>query len=282
MLKNLGARAIIPVALTVTGFALVCCILLYAGIKTDMTRDTVQHSLTLADTVVKSARHAMLRADRETLGHLVANVGSQQGVEQLRIFDKKGLIVFSSSAKEPGRYVDKGAGGCLGCHDGPTPRASLEAMQKARRLSGANGREQLAVMVPIYNEPACSSAACHVHPEEQKILGMLDIGLDLAPLQHSLAALRWRMAAFTLMLLVLTVVGVAALLHRNVVAPIQSLADFTASDNDATLSAEIHRAGGEIATIAVNHHRLRQRLASLLAERPGAGPVEADPGEPAA
>lgn len=277
MLNNLGARAIIPVALTVTGFALVCCILLYSGIKDDMTRNTVQHSLTLADTVAKSTRFAMLHDDRETLGNIVNNVGAQQGVEHLRIFDKKGLIVFSRSAKETGRYVDKGAGGCLGCHATATPRATLEEMQKARRLAGSDGREQLAVTVPIYNEPACSTAACHVHPEGQKILGMLDIGLDLAPLERTLALLRWRMAAFTIMVLALTVVGVAALLHRNVIAPIQSLADFTASDNDASVSNEIHKAGGEIAMIAVNHHRLRRRLTLALTElaaRPSEAPAE--------
>lgn len=266
MLNNLGAKAIIPVALTVTGFALVCCILLYAGIKADMTKNTVAHSLTLADTVVKSTQFAMLRADRETLGNIVDNVGRQQEVDHLRIFDKKGLISFSSNHSETGRFVDKGAGGCLGCHDTATPRATLEQMQQARRINGAQGTDILAVTAPIYNEPACFTAACHVHPAEQKILGILDIGLDLAPLQASLAALRWRMAAFTLMLLLLSGIGVAALLRRSVLNPIQSLLDFTGREIDGSVGEEAHGLHGEFCAIADNHHRVRRRLGAALAE----------------
>lgn len=266
MLNNLGAKAIIPVALTVTGFALVCCILLYAGIKADMTKNAIAHSLTLADTVVKSTQFAMLRADRETLGNIVDNVGRQQEVDHLRIFDKKGLISFSSKHNETGRFVDKGAGGCLGCHDTATPRATLEQMQQARRISGARGSDILAVTAPIYNEPACFTAACHVHPAGQKILGILDIGLDLAPLQASLTALRWRMAAFTLMLLFLSGIGVAALLRRSVLNPIQSLIDFTGREIDGTVGEEAHGLHGEFCAIADNHHRVRRRLVMALAE----------------
>ncbi|HAD04393.1 MAG: HAMP domain-containing protein [Desulfuromonadales bacterium GWD2_61_12] len=266
MLNNLGAKAIVPVAVTVTGFALVCCILLYAGIKADMTRDAVAHSLTLADTVVKSTRFAMLRADRETLGNIVDSVGRQQEVDHLRIFDKKGLISFSSNRVETGRFVDKDAGGCLGCHNTPTPRATLEQMQQARRIVGTRGGDILAVTAPIYNEPSCSNASCHVHPEGQKILGILDIGFDLAPLQASLASLRWRMAIFTLMLLILTGIGVAALLRRSVITPIQRLIDFTGREINDSLNDEGHGLHDEIGTVADNHHRLRRRLHAALAE----------------
>lgn len=266
MLNNLGAKAIIPVALTVTGFALVCCILLYAGIKADMTKNAVVHSLTLADTVVKSTQFAMLRDDRETLGNIVDNVGRQEEVDHLRIFDKKGLIRFSSNHNETSRFVDKGAGGCLGCHDTPTPRATLEQMQQARWITGAKGGDILAVTAPIYNEPACFTAACHVHPAGQKILGILDIGLDLAPLQASLTALRWRMAAFTLMLLLLSGIGVAALLRRSVLNPIESLIDFTGREIDGSVTEEAHGLHGEFSAIADNHLRVRRRLGLALAE----------------
>jgi len=269
VLNNLGARAIVPVALTVTGFALVCCILLYAGIKADMTSNAVEHSLTLADTVVKSTRFAMLRDDRETLGNIVDNVGRQQEVDHLRIFDKKGLISFSSNHTETGRFVDKGAGGCLVCHNTPTPVATLEQMQKARRISGIRGGEIVAVTAPIYNEPACFNASCHVHPEGQKILGILDIGLNLDPLQASLSSLRWRMAAFTFMLLLLTGVGVAALLRRTVLTPIQSLVDFTGREIDDTVGEKPPGLHDELAVIADNHQRTRRRLGVALAELAG-------------
>jgi len=266
MLGNLSIRAIIPVAVTVTGFVLVCCILLYSVVKADLTRDAVQHSVGLADTVVKSTRYAMLRSDREAVRNIVDNVGEQAQVEHLRIFDKKGLVMFSSSAAETGRFVDKSSGGCMECHAGATPSASLDAMRKARRFVNGQGTEVLAITAPIYNEPACYNAACHVHPREQQILGILDIGLDTAPLQQSLAMLWGRMAVFSLLVLVLTVGGVAALLHRTVLCPIQTLADFTHRPADATLVEDVSRMGGEIGVIASNYHQLHRRLEHALRE----------------
>ena len=77
MFKTICARAIVPVAFAVTGFVVVCCILLYAAIKTDMIGSTVQHSTHLADTIIKSTRYAMLRSDRETVRNIVGNIGEQ-------------------------------------------------------------------------------------------------------------------------------------------------------------------------------------------------------------
>ena len=107
MFRTLSARAIVPVAVAVTGFVVVCCILLYSVMKTDMINDTTTHETNLTDTVIKSARYAMLKSDRETLRNIIANVGDQKGVEHLRIFNKKGLIMFSGDPREVGRFVDK-------------------------------------------------------------------------------------------------------------------------------------------------------------------------------
>jgi sensor histidine kinase regulating citrate/malate metabolism len=276
MLGNLSARAIVPVAVTVTGFVLVCCILLYSVFEADLTRDAVQHSVSLADTVAKSTRYAMLRADRETLRNIVDNVGDQDHVEHLRIFDKKGLIKFSHDVAESGRYVDKTTAGCLGCHLGTTPTATLEAMQQARRFTNGRGAEVLAVTVPIYNEPACSGAACHVHPPGQQILGILDIGLDTAPLRNTLATMRGRMAVFMVMVLILTVGGVTALLRRNVLLPVRQLADFTAQAVDGNLVRDFAEADGEIGMIAANVSSLRRRLDHALRD------LDARRAEPAA
>ena len=43
MLKSLTARAIVPVAVAVTGFVVVCCILLFSALKTDMISDAVSY-----------------------------------------------------------------------------------------------------------------------------------------------------------------------------------------------------------------------------------------------
>jgi len=48
------------------------------------------------------------------------------------------------------------------------------------------------MITPIYNEPSCSTAACHAHPARQSVLGVLDVALDLRPADRLIAAARRR------------------------------------------------------------------------------------------
>ncbi|KAF0219622.1 MAG: hypothetical protein FD174_1877 [Geobacteraceae bacterium] len=250
MFKTITARAIVPVALAVTGFVIVCCILLYSLMKTDMINDAVHYETNLADTIIKSTHYAMLKSDREMLSNIIDNVGAQQGVEHVRIFNKKGLIMFSQNHKEINRLVDKKTAGCIGCHTGPVPTSSLGVMQQARRFKNERGIEVLAITAPVYNEPACYNADCHFHTAGQKVLGTLDIGLSAAPLLKTLSLMRSRMMVFSVMVLILTIGGVSALLRRNVFVPLQEIKEFTAKVSRGNLDAELPGITGELTDLA--------------------------------
>jgi len=223
MFKTLAGRALVPVGIAVTGFVTVCFLLLYSVIKNVVNRDTIGYATNLADTILRSTRYAMLKSDREMLSMIIRNIGLQQGVEHIRVFDKQGIVQISTKAEELNRQVDKKTEGCIGCHSGAVPSSSLGRMEQARTFTNGEGRKVLAVMAPIYNGPECFNASCHVHPPSQKVLGTLDIGLSREMLLKSLAAIRNQMIVFTAMILVLTVGGVTALLRRSVFLPLQKL-----------------------------------------------------------
>ena len=275
MFRTLSARAIVPVAVAVTGFVIVCCILLYSVMKTDMINDTIMHETNLTDTVIKSTRYAMLKADRETLRNIIENVGEQKGVEHLRIFNKKGLIMFSRDADETGRFVDKKSAGCIGCHAGPVPASTLGSMERVRRFTNERGVKVFAITAPIYNEPACYSAQCHVHGSGEKLLGTLDIGLSAAPLLKTLAVMRGRMIIFSVMVLILTVGGVAALLRRQIFMPLREITEFTSGVNSGNLDRELREISGELSDLADDVRGIALQLRSVakeneeLKKRPG-------------
>jgi hypothetical protein len=235
MFNTLAGKALVPVGLAVTGFMVVCCLILYSVIRDDLHRGEIVHATNLADTILKSTRYAMHKSDRETLATIIRNVGEQKGVDHVRIFNKKGVVTFSAKSGEINRQVDKKAEGCIVCHKGDVPVTNLGTMEQARTFRNQDGMDVMAITAPIYNDPNCSSAACHVHLPGQKILGTLDIGLSRTELERSLTMLRIQMIIFTLMSLILTVSGVTALLRRNVFLPVQRLrnyVEFTAKNND--------------------------------------------------
>lgn len=266
MFQNLATRAIIPVSLAVTGFVVVCCFLLYGLIKDDITRDTVHHETSLADTVIKSTRYSMLKADQEGMHSIISNIGSQEGVEHIRIFNRKGVISYSNDRTELSHVVDKETAGCKGCHATAVPLTSLGKMDQARRFVNRRGVPVIAITTPIYNEPACSSAACHVHPEAQKVLGILDIGLSATPLNQTLATISSRMVAFCLMVLFLTIGGVAAILRRSVFIPLKNLLEYTSRTRGESTRASHPIIGCEIKELHYNFQLMEERLQQTLSE----------------
>jgi len=267
MLKSINYRAILPVACAVTGFVIACCLLLYSFIKSDLVRWEIQHAADLADTVVKSTRYAMLHDDRATLRNIIHNVGEQGQVEHVRIFNKKGLIMFSEDDAEVSRFVDKAAAGCNNCHIGSETKRRLGSMAQARQFTTAAGSDVLAITAPIYNAPDCYTAACHVHDASLTLLGTLDIGLSQEPMKRTLGMLQNRMIVFTGMILVLTVGVVCALLYRQILVPIKKLADFTERHGDVNVDHEFPEVSGEMARLAKAFQGMARRLREM--ERSG-------------
>ena len=177
MLSSINSRAIIPVACAVTGFVIACCVLLYTFVKDDLIRGEIQHAADLSDTVIKSTRYAMLHDDRESLSHIISSIGEQNQVEHVRIFNKKGLIMFSRDSHELNQFIDKSAAGCNECHAGAEAKRSLGTMAKARQFTNDSGNDVLAITAPFYNDAECSNADCHFHDAGQSLLGTLDIGV---------------------------------------------------------------------------------------------------------
>lgn len=259
MFQSIATRSIVPVGLAVTGFVAICCLSLYAIMKQDMIDDAAQNGRNIANTVALSTRYAMLHNDRQHLGNIIANIGQHQGVEHLRVFNHDGFITFSRNQSEIGRQVNKKVEGCSGCHSGSMPAEQLAAEKQTRRFKNERGVLVLAMSQPIYNEASCS-VSCHYHPVNHKVLGMLDIGLDQGPLQNSLALMRYRMIVFTLMTLVLTVGGVAALLNRSFFIPLKKLVAVTSTDETTEAERQLEFGYGELSLLARNYHSLIVRL----------------------
>ena len=260
MFSSINSRAIVPVACAVTGFVIACCVLLYSFVKSDLITGEIHHAADLADTVIKSTRYAMLHDDRETLSQIIHNIGDQNQVEHVRIFNKKGLIMFSRDSSEVDKFIDKSAAGCNECHAASKPKRELRTMEQARQFTNNDGHDVLAITAPIYNEPECSNAACHFHDVGQSLLGTLDIGVSQAPLKKTLTQLKGRMIMFSGMVLVLTVGAVCALLYRQVFLPIKQLVDFTERLPDDNLDGDFPEVSGEVAKLADAFRQMTARI----------------------
>lgn len=169
------------------------------------------------DTVRRATYWSMLKNQRESLHQIIQDVGRQPGIERVRVFNKDGTVMFSSLADEIGQEVDKKAEACYGCHASDAPLARLPSGQTTRIFNAPDGERLLGIIRPIYNEPACFTPACHAHPPEQQVLGVLDVNMNLAGLDEQMQERLWQTLAFAAALFVgvSTFIGLAIIFTVN-------------------------------------------------------------------
>jgi two-component system, NtrC family, sensor kinase len=150
----------------------------------------------VSDTLRRTTSYEMLRNDREALYEIIKTTADEPEIVSIRIINQEGTISFSSNTSEVGSHVQMATQACNGCHTGEKPLARLERNDRFRIYRTSTGRV-LGIITPIENRPECSNAACHAHPPEQKILGVLDTNLSLERTDAGLAQSTRRMLAYT-------------------------------------------------------------------------------------
>jgi two-component system NtrC family sensor kinase len=228
----------------------------------------VQSADRISDLIQRSTRYQMLRNDREALYEVLHTIGREPGIRRIRIFNEEGRISFSTDPREVNTLVDKRAEACYACHAQEQPLTKLDRPDRARIFTETSGQRVLGVIRPIENEPLCSNAACHAHPPERRILGVIDADLSLATVDQRLAEHQAQLIGFTVLaVVVVSFVSAAFVLvvvhrpvreltagtqrlargeleHRLAVRASDELGDLAASFN--TMAADLSRARDEL------------------------------------
>jgi two-component system NtrC family sensor kinase len=140
----------------------------------------------IGDIIQRSTRYQMLHNDREAMFQTIREIGSEPGIQRIRIFNNEGRISFSTDPAESGRVVDKTVEACYACHQQGKPLTHIEGRERSR-IFHVGGDRVLGVIRPIDNDPSCWNAACHFHSPEQRVLGVIDTHLSLARIDARMA-----------------------------------------------------------------------------------------------
>jgi len=155
-----------------------------------LSRQIERHALVLSETIRNATRRAMLLNERDMVHGIVEQIGRQEQLGSIRIYNREGTVIYSPSPDLVGVRVDMHSEACNACHSGVGPVRALAVHERTRTFVDADGTRRLGVISPIYNERSCSEAACHVHGKEQNVLGVLDVTLSLADVEREAASSR--------------------------------------------------------------------------------------------
>ena len=134
----------------------------------------------LTNTIKLGTHYAMMLNSRDDINQIINNIGKTPEIQNIRIYNKAGQIKFSNRAAEIDQLTNIKAEACDICHRSEPPLVKLNIDQRTRIFTSPQGYRLLGIIAPIVNEPGCATDACHVHPEDKKILGALDVVVSLA------------------------------------------------------------------------------------------------------
>jgi len=224
-------------------------------------QNTLLSAERMSDIIKQGTTEYMLRNDREGLHRSIQKIAAEPGIEKVRIFDQEGRITYTTSSGELNHVVDKTGEACYACHAQSQALTRLNRPDRFRIYRNASGTRVLGIITPIENQPVCSNAACHAHPAENTILGVLDTNLSLAKADVQLAESSRRMILYTACGLLLIALLSWLFVWQIVGRPVKALEQGTERLAAGELGYQIDvRSQDEIGELAQSFNALSSQL----------------------
>jgi two-component system NtrC family sensor kinase len=222
--KSLAAKLITAlVLLIIIGGGLSWYTLIHSG-RENLINEAVKDATSYSELIKKGIRYSMLTFNKEAIQLTVDDLKSAKDVKGIKLFDSKGKIHYSSKPEEIGQQVDRTAPVCHGCHVDPEkPSEILTSGSQWTTYRGNEGYNMLTFIEPIYNEPTCSRAACHVHSPNQRVLGILESDFSLAGVDKSIQEQTLNTTVYALIFTSFISAVLYVVLRKFVLKPVSTL-----------------------------------------------------------
>ncbi|MBE0569741.1 MAG: HAMP domain-containing protein [Deltaproteobacteria bacterium] len=273
--KSIGVKII----LSVVGIIVIKSIVLaaiYIGIQRDSLNSAIlRNAFQLSETIKKSIQYDMIQNRKESAYEIMRTIGQQEGIEKVRVYNGEGKILFSSyDSEEVGRMIDKRAEACFACHQENSPLVNLGTGERSRIFTSDDSPRKpgvphrvLGIINPLYNEPSCSNASCHAHPESRKVLGVIDVIMDLSDVDEQVKSTRNRIVAVSILSILVISFVASLILIRFVERPVRELANGTSRITQGDLDHFIPiDSDDELGMLARSFNRMTMSLREANAE----------------
>jgi two-component system, NtrC family, sensor kinase len=255
--QSLGFRLLAPLVLAVGVVLTIHAMISFRSTKEDFLR-FVRADIDRSSGLIKRATHdGMLLNRKEEVQAAIERLARGPGIASIRVYDKEGAIVMSARKEEIGRRIEPDSETCLSCHEVRPPKNTVPL----------EGQEVLRHLSVIENEPSCSTAACHAHPADRRVLGVLDLEMSMAPLEAALQTAQ-RQVRWTTLILVSILGAVAAVFIRRLVQrPVRQLYEGTRRIAEGDLETRIEvRGRHELARLAEGFNQMAADLSAARRE----------------
>lgn len=217
----------------------------------------------LSETLKNSMHFSMLLNQPEQTHAIINSSADEPCILEIRVFNKDGMIMYSSQENAIGTMVDKNAEACYVCHTANEPIEKLSIDQRIRKYKiHPDSSHILGIINPIYNEPSCWQADCHAHPESQTVLGVLDVKVCLKDVDNQIRQSENRSLIFAIGAIILLSLIIAFIVRKWIEKPIKELVTATEQVGTGNLNYVIKDLGSdELGLLAKSFNNMTKKLA---------------------
>ncbi len=237
--------------------------------KDDLNITVLRNATQLSETIKKSIRNDMFENRKEAAYKIMETIGQQEGIERVRIYSSEGKILFSTDNTELGQMVNQAAEACYGCHAEARPLERLTTSERSRIFTAPGdssetspGHRVLGIINPIYNDAGCSSADCHAHPKTTKVLGVIDVTMDLSDVDAQMSTGRRQVLIVSVISIIAIGIIAALIVFQFIEKPVRELVLGTRRISDGDLQHLIEvKTNDEMGHLATSFNQMTRDLA---------------------
>ena len=222
----------------------------------------------LSRSITSATWHAMRDDDRKAAYQIMKVIADKQGVDRIRMFNREGRLVFSTDPREQPGLASLSNEVCISCHGEGPIRDKPTQDSRVRYGTSPAGVKTISTVTPIYNEPSCSNASCHAHQASTKVLGVVDVALQLDPVQKQTRAITLQTVLLTAFEVSIGAAFVILFTRRFVATPIRQLIEGTKAVSAMELDRpiDVTRRSQELDELVDSFNLMRERLKLAVAE----------------
>ncbi len=268
MLHHLAQRLVVPLTIIVVAVAAFSGLYTVAGEERQMLRMMSEGADQLSRSITSATWHAMLADRREDAYQVMHTIAQKQGIDHIRMFNRNGLLTFSTKPEEISHQKDRSLETCSGCHVSALPLQQMDLSWRTQILKKPDGQRSLDMVTPIFNEPSCSQADCHAHPASLKVLGLVDVRLSLHNVDAELATMKLRVLVRVLVEIGLISLFIVLFTRHFVARPLMELVSSAQAISQMNLDRPVQVTDGsdEISHLARAFEVMRESLKSAHEE----------------
>ena len=265
LLHSLELRLLLPLSITIGVIVAIQAVVSFRSTQ-DHFLDLVYSEADRSSGLIRQATHdGMLLNQFDDVQSMIERLVEQGDVATIRVFDKAGVVVLSAHRDDIGQVIPMEDGACQSCHDDSAETRDDALLERSSLAQSAHGGEVMRHLSVIENERSCYEASCHFHPADVRVLGILDVGMSMEPLQAAVATSHRQFVSTTALLVIITGLVAFVFIRRVVHRPTRALYQGTRRVAAGDLDTRIEVSGDhELARLA---QAFNQMTADLLAAR---------------